>query len=140
MPLQRWILIVEPNDALRDIICSELAHCKSSNIQIVCVPFARDMLIEINQRDQLPDLVIVEWFASGNQVRACLQGLRNLAVLHRIRIIATAFDSPRRALGEAQELGVRRFVCKHPDEISFKKKIAEAIHEFLPKDSRVEAA
>jgi len=138
--MHRWILVVEPDDSFKEIISEEVSHSTPEGVEIVCVSYASDLLICINEHDLLPDLMIVDWFASGNQVRACLEGLRNLAVLHRIRVVAMSGESARRALAEAQALGIRRFVCKQPDELAFRKKICEAINEFLPADSKKSAS
>jgi len=124
----------------RGIIQEEVSHSKADSVEIVSVAYAQDLLLALNQHDLLPELLIVEWYACGDQIRACLEGLRSLAVLHRIRVVAIAGQSARKALAEAQALGVRRFVCKLPDEVSFRKKIGEAINEFLPTESKRSAA
>jgi len=133
-------LVVEPNQLFKGIIFEEISHSKADSVEVVCVSQAQDLLLSIKDHDLLPELMIVEWYACGDQIRACLDGLRNLAVLHRIRVVAIAGPSARKALAEAQSLGVRRFVCKLPDEASFRKKMGEAINEFLPTESKRSAA
>ncbi|MFI5384515.1 MAG: hypothetical protein ACHQ50_00175 [Fimbriimonadales bacterium] len=134
--MRRWILVVEPNEVFRDIVCDEASYCLTK-VDLVCVSYATELLTAMTARGSLPQLLIVDWFASGSQVRHCLEGLRKHGILGKLNVIALAGESARRALCEAQELGVRRFICKHPDEIAFRKKIAEAIHEFVMQESRV---
>lgn len=132
--MHRWILVLEPNDEYREVIISEAAYCQKARVEVVCVSFAQDLLQAMSSRGSLPEMLIVDWFGSGDQVRAFMEGMRKHGILSRLRVVAIAGEGARRALIEAQDLGVRRFICKHPDESAFRKKISEAIRELIPVD------
>ncbi|HVT12303.1 MAG TPA: hypothetical protein VHE55_08545 [Fimbriimonadaceae bacterium] len=132
MPLKRWILAVEPEEHFREIVWEETAYCRASGIEVVFVSQAPEMLREITGHGTLPEILIVEWLAAGPQMRTAFEDLKKCGLLARLYAVAVTGDNPRRALCEAQALGVARFICKRPDEIAYRNKIGEAIREKIP--------
>jgi len=85
-------------------------------------------------------LAVLDWFAGNESPKSCLDTLSRLGFLSMLPIIATAREDPMKALNDSFESGIPRFVSKRPDDFSFKKKLTEAIAEFVPGAKNATAA
>lgn len=130
-----WVVVVESSETDRFLIESAIRSV-ASHLEVEWLENFETFFTTLAKRGALPTAVILDWHAPGD-VKSCIDSLTRLGFLNRIPLIATARTNPLVALDESFKLGVPRFVCKLPDDVTFKKKVGEAIADYVPGAKKV---
>lgn len=129
-----WALVVESNES--DLTYIEFAmRSVAPHVNLVAIASFDDFISTITSCRSLPTVAILDWNAPG--AAQFLGTLDRLGFRNRFPMVATARVKAMEALDESFHLGVPRFVCKLPDDFTFKKKVAEAIADYVPGAKKV---
>jgi hypothetical protein len=128
-------MVVESNSTDLFFIESALRNV-ARHVELVAVESYDELIPTLARYRSLPTIAVFDWHAEGSVVTA-MEKLGQLGFAGRIPIIGTARTNPIEALDEACRHGVPRFVCKLPDEFTFKKKMAGAISDYVPGAKKV---
>ena len=130
-----WALVVESSES--DLTFIQYAmRSVAPHVKLVAVNSFDGFISTLASYRSLPTVAILDWHADGG-AQAFLNNLDRLGFGDRFPMIATARQRPMEALDESFRLGIPRFVCKLPDDGTFKKKMSEAIADFVPGAKKV---
>jgi hypothetical protein len=128
-------MVVESNTTDLFFIESAMRHV-ARHVELVAIDSYAELIATLANYRSLPTVAIFDWHAAGGALTA-YEKLTQLGFAHRIPIIATARLDAVQALEQACHHGIPRFVCKQPDEFTFKKKMAAAIADYVPGAKKV---